>query len=1176
MPSSRTSPAACAGSTTSSRSSSSMPVTAASVGTSNCAADHRGRAQRRHGPLRQPEQPPVEHLVDRGRQSVGAAAGRRAPLPAARTRPGRTGCRRCARAGPRPRRGRARGGDAPEHRRRLRPRGSPGAASRSACRGPAPRPRRPARRSARGAPPGGHHQQPGPARGSRPAAAAPAGSRCRPSAGRRAPPALGARAAAARTARDDRSQARNCAPLVRRRLSAVEQGPRRGRRAPPPTATTAARRRPGSSGRPARCSPASAASATSSAASRVLPMPGSPVSAANAGRPLGRRSTRPTSARQLVVAADHRPRRRPASAGRARRDWRRGGRRSGGGGGAGRRRARPTRARVLAQHRRLQVAQLGARLEPELLVEHVADLAQHVEGVGLPPGAGQRERAQRPQPLPQRVRRGQRLQLRGDGRLVARAPARPRRGPRAPPAAAPRAGPAPRPRRRRPPARRTASRATAPSASSSRSQRPRRSRAAGSGDGPSQRLASRRCSAATACSNRVASTALVGHAQRVARARPSPAPSPVPAAPGPARAPGAARRRRPAGWRSRRAAGASSQSRSTMRVHRHRPAARAARARRRSARCLGVPRSTGLPSTRTSTGPSTAISTLGSIGRAGALQVRRLSRRFSRLQAAGRTVVPSPPITPTTEESSHDHRADPPAPPSGRRDATAAARPVRRRRAPPRRPRVRRRPAAVERRGRPATRPPSPIPRPPPRSPRSSAPPPRPACGSPRRAPATTPARSPPRASTTSSSSAPPGMTGVTSTRSRGSPGSRAARSGSPPSTPRPTHGLAVLHGSLARRRHRRLLPRRRHRLVRPQARAGHQQPHRGRARHRRRHHRARRRRHATPSSSGRCGAAAAASGSSPRWSSGCSTSTTAYAGMLIWDSRHAEPVLRTLGRLGARRARRGHHRRSASSTFPPLPELPEFLRGRQLVVIDGAVLGTDERGARAPGRPARPAARRWTPSPGCRRRSLVRLHMDPEGADAGRVRHRPCWRALPDAAVDAFLAEVGPGSTTSLLMAELRQLGGALGRAARGRRRAVAPRRSSSSPSAGRSRPRPEMGAAGARRRAPAHRGARAVGQRAELPQLRREPGRPPRGVRRRRLDPAHRDPLRRRPARALRRQPPGARGSSRTAGHRLTPSRRQFDRVGASLQRSLKTGADSAPQVRGPRVQSVPGGPD
>ncbi|HZJ07482.1 MAG TPA: hypothetical protein VFD59_18760 [Nocardioidaceae bacterium] len=35
----------------------------------------------------------------------------------------------------------------------------------------------------------------------------------------------------------------------------------------------------------------------------------------------------------------------------------------------------------------------------------------------------------------------------------------------------------------------------------------------------------------------------------------------------------------------------------------------------------------------------------------------------------------------------------------------------------------------------------------------------------------------------------------------------------------------------------------------------------------------------------------------------------------------------------------------------------------------------------------------------------------------------------LPDTAIDSFLALTGPGSHSSLLMAELRQLGGALGR---------------------------------------------------------------------------------------------------------------------------------------------------
>ena len=59
---------------------------------------------------------------------------------------------------------------------------------------------------------------------------------------------------------------------------------------------------------------------------------------------------------------------------------------------------------------------------------------------------------------------------------------------------------------------------------------------------------------------------------------------------------------------------------------------------------------------------------------------------------------------------------------------------------------------------------------------------------------------------------------------------------------------------------------------------------------------------------------------------------------------------------------------------------------------------------------------------------ALSRLHMDPEGPTPG-VGNSSILDAMPAAAVDAFLAEVGPGSTSTLLAAELRQLGGALGR---------------------------------------------------------------------------------------------------------------------------------------------------
>jgi FAD/FMN-containing dehydrogenase len=53
---------------------------------------------------------------------------------------------------------------------------------------------------------------------------------------------------------------------------------------------------------------------------------------------------------------------------------------------------------------------------------------------------------------------------------------------------------------------------------------------------------------------------------------------------------------------------------------------------------------------------------------------------------------------------------------------------------------------------------------------------------------------------------------------------------------------------------------------------------------------------------------------------------------------------------------------------------------------------------------------------------------MDPEGPTPA-VSDSTTLSALPDAAIDAFLAEVGPGSESSLLASELRQLGGALSR---------------------------------------------------------------------------------------------------------------------------------------------------
>lgn len=152
----------------------------------------------------------------------------------------------------------------------------------------------------------------------------------------------------------------------------------------------------------------------------------------------------------------------------------------------------------------------------------------------------------------------------------------------------------------------------------------------------------------------------------------------------------------------------------------------------------------------------------------------------------------------------------------------------------------------------------------------------------------------------------------------------------------------------------------------------------------------------------------------------------TAYAGLLLWDATHAEAVLR---RWAAWSVSAPDEVTTAFRLLrlPAMPGVPEFLAGRETVVIDGAVLAADDRAREivADLRALRPELDTFERVPAT---SLVRLHMDPEGGAPG-VSDSTVLAHCPDAAVDAFLAEVGPGSESSVLMAELRQLGGALGR---------------------------------------------------------------------------------------------------------------------------------------------------
>lgn len=152
----------------------------------------------------------------------------------------------------------------------------------------------------------------------------------------------------------------------------------------------------------------------------------------------------------------------------------------------------------------------------------------------------------------------------------------------------------------------------------------------------------------------------------------------------------------------------------------------------------------------------------------------------------------------------------------------------------------------------------------------------------------------------------------------------------------------------------------------------------------------------------------------------------TAYAGFMLWDIAHAEKVLREWA-AWAPSAPDEVTTAFRVMRLPAMPDLPDFLRGREIAIIDGAVLGSDDRGRELLGdlRALRPEVDTFDRVDAA---SLVRLHMDPEGG-APVTSDTAMLAEFPEAALDAFLEEVGPGVTSPLLMAELRQLGGALAR---------------------------------------------------------------------------------------------------------------------------------------------------
>jgi hypothetical protein len=110
---------------------------------------------------------------------------------------------------------------------------------------------------------------------------------------------------------------------------------------------------------------------------------------------------------------------------------------------------------------------------------------------------------------------------------------------------------------------------------------------------------------------------------------------------------------------------------------------------------------------------------------------------------------------------------------------------------------------------------------------------------------------------------------------------------------------------------------------------------------------------------------------------------------------------------------------------LPPLPEVPEPLRGRRWVTIDAAIIGSGAFGDDVvqPLRDLAPEIDTFDVVPPI---ALSRLHGDPEEPMPALTEHR-LLSDLPAEAIDAFVTIAGPESGSRLMIAEIRHLGGAL-----------------------------------------------------------------------------------------------------------------------------------------------------
>ncbi len=156
---------------------------------------------------------------------------------------------------------------------------------------------------------------------------------------------------------------------------------------------------------------------------------------------------------------------------------------------------------------------------------------------------------------------------------------------------------------------------------------------------------------------------------------------------------------------------------------------------------------------------------------------------------------------------------------------------------------------------------------------------------------------------------------------------------------------------------------------------------------------------------------------------------TEVYAGVMFWPQERAREVLQawrewtewalpdeivSVGRI---------------LNPPPIPEVPEPLRGKRFVVVEAIYLGEEDEGAELI-RPLRALCPALDTFATIGASELGHLHMDPDHPIAGRG-DGMLVDSHGAATIDTFVDAATGESASALLSAELRQLGGAIARPA-------------------------------------------------------------------------------------------------------------------------------------------------